>query len=362
MTIRIFNPDHDLALAANQERFTPPHAGRQLRNDLSFLPTLWSDDGDIVVVEDVDSAYSALQNIKKIKTPDVEFCTFDQLAHVDKQSGAFLHAIDAWGWDKSLRFQFQKSGVPERLLPSKEQIEEVRRLSNRCITTDLLIVVRKGLEERTCGESVYVSDKEIFDSILLKQKNIVAKAPWSSSGRGVRYFFDGKMTENACNWTVNTIRNQGGIMIEPIYNKVKDFGVEFVRYNDGTVRFLGLSLFETRGGAYTGSLLATEMAKREVISKFISLDLLDEIVCRLECNLASLLSPLGDLSMCLGVDMMIVAQKEGSGFLVNPCVEVNLRRTMGLVALDISSKINRQQGFMAISYDNKKYHLRMTNN
>ena len=53
MTIRIFNPDHDLALAANQERFTPPHAGRQLRNDLSFLPTLWSDDGDIVVVEDV---------------------------------------------------------------------------------------------------------------------------------------------------------------------------------------------------------------------------------------------------------------------------------------------------------------------
>lgn len=218
-----------------------------------LLPTLWSDDGDIVVVEDVDSAYSALQNIKKIKTPNVEFCTFNQLAHVDKQSGAFLHAIDAWGWDKSLRFQFQKSGVPERLLPSKEQIEEVRRLSNRCITTDLLIVVRKGLEEKTCGESVYVSDKEIFDSILLKQKNIVAKAPWSSSGRGVRYFFDGKMTENACNWTVNTIRNQGGIMIEPIYNKVKDFGVEFVRYNDGTVRFLGCPFLRLVAGHTRGA-------------------------------------------------------------------------------------------------------------
>lgn len=361
MTIRIFNPDHDLALAANQERFTPPHAGRQLRNDLSFLPALWSDDGDIVVVEDVDSAYSALQNIKKIKTPDVEFCTFGQLAHVDKQSGAFLHAVDAWGWDKSLRFQFRKSGVPERLLPSKEQIEEVRRLSNRRITTDLLVVLRKGIEEKTCGESVYVSDKEIFDSILLKQKNIVAKAPWSSSGRGVRYFFDGKTTENACNWTVNTIRNQGGIMIEPIYNKVKDFGTEFVRYSDGTVQFQGLSLFETRGGAYTGSLLTTEKAKREIISKFISLDLLDEIVRRLECNLASLLSPLGNLSTCLGVDMMIVAQKDGAGFLVNPCVEVNLRRTMGLVALDVSSKVNRQQSFMTISYDNKKYHLRITN-
>lgn len=361
MTIRIFNPDHDLALAANQERFTPPHAGRQLRNDLSFLPALWSDDGDIVVVEDVDSAYSALQNVKKVKTPDVEFCTFDQLAHVAQQSGAFLHAIDAWGWDKALRFQFRKSGVPERLLPTKEQIEEVRRLSNRRITTDMLFSLRDGLEGHTCGESTYVTDKEGFGVILLKQRNIVAKAPWSSSGRGVRYFFDGKATENACNWTANTIRNQGGIMVEPIYNKVKDFGAEFVRNFDGTVHFLGLSLFETRSGAYTGSLLAPEEAKREIISRFINLDLFDEILLRLERELSSVLAPLGNLSICLGVDMMIVAKKEDDGFLVNPCVEVNLRRTMGLVALDISSKINCRQGFMSVSYDNKKYHLRVTN-
>ncbi len=32
-------------------------------------------------------------------------------------------------------------------------------------------------------------------------------------------------------------------MLEPLYNKVKDFGMEFKREADGTIRYLGLSLF-----------------------------------------------------------------------------------------------------------------------
>ena len=32
--IHVFNPEHDIALAANQKRFTAPHAGRQMRADL----------------------------------------------------------------------------------------------------------------------------------------------------------------------------------------------------------------------------------------------------------------------------------------------------------------------------------------
>ena len=59
MTIRIFNPEHDIALASNMERFTAPHAGRQLRSDLCYLPALWSNDGDVVIVDDIDFAESA---------------------------------------------------------------------------------------------------------------------------------------------------------------------------------------------------------------------------------------------------------------------------------------------------------------
>ena len=38
MNIHVFNPEHDIALASNLANFTAPHAGRQLRADLGFLP------------------------------------------------------------------------------------------------------------------------------------------------------------------------------------------------------------------------------------------------------------------------------------------------------------------------------------
>ena len=44
MKLHVFNPEHDLALAANLSNFTAPHAGRKLRADLGCLPALWADE------------------------------------------------------------------------------------------------------------------------------------------------------------------------------------------------------------------------------------------------------------------------------------------------------------------------------
>ena len=48
MKLHIFNPEHDIALAADMERFTAPHAGRQMRASLGFLPAFWAEHGDLV--------------------------------------------------------------------------------------------------------------------------------------------------------------------------------------------------------------------------------------------------------------------------------------------------------------------------
>ena len=56
MKLHIFNPEHDIALAANQECFTAPHAGRRLRTDLGFIPAFWASEGDMVLVDDVEAA------------------------------------------------------------------------------------------------------------------------------------------------------------------------------------------------------------------------------------------------------------------------------------------------------------------
>ena len=56
MTLHIFNPEHDIALASGLSNFTAPHAGRQLRHDLGFLPALWAREGDVVMVDDAEQA------------------------------------------------------------------------------------------------------------------------------------------------------------------------------------------------------------------------------------------------------------------------------------------------------------------
>lgn len=365
MTIRIFNPEHDIALASGQERFTAPHAGRQLRSDLSFLPALWSEDGDVVVVDDIDAAGTLYAKCRSARKPTVEFCTFEQLPKLMEDVKDEEVHVEPWGWDAAIRFQFAKAGVEKSLLPDRKVIDEVRRLSNRKITVELLPELRRGIESDTCGEAVYIADYDDFTALLLKRKNLVVKAPWSSSGRGIRYFMEGTdaptTRDNANSWVRNVIAQQGGVMIEPLYAKVKDFALEFQSGDDGRIMYKGLSLFNTLKAAYTGNLLATENEKREIVSQYVKLNLLDDVIQRLENLLSACLKDITDSlpNICLGVDMMIVAKEDGEGFLLHPCVEVNLRRTMGHVALALSPANNENMSMMAVTYEGKKYRLKI---
>ena len=63
-TLYIFNPEHDLALAANLANFTSPHAGRKLRADLGFLSALWAGEDDYVLVENVEQAVKAYGRLR----------------------------------------------------------------------------------------------------------------------------------------------------------------------------------------------------------------------------------------------------------------------------------------------------------
>ena len=64
MKLHVFNPEHDIALAANLCQFTAPHAGRQLRSDLGHIPALWASDGDMVLVDDVAAALMAVRHLR----------------------------------------------------------------------------------------------------------------------------------------------------------------------------------------------------------------------------------------------------------------------------------------------------------
>ena len=318
-TLHIFNPGHDLALAADIDNFTPPHAARALRGSLDYIPALWAKDGDVVLVDYAPHARRAFtrvsQQVAKYRPwhePEVKFVEERDLHNIHVDS------IDPWGWDRSLSYSLRRRGVDERLLPDADTLRQVRDESHRRTAKQLLghVGISEAFECSTLND---------IHDLIYKYNKVVAKAPWSSSGRGIRFLND-TLDEHTLGWLRNTIAQQGSVMVEPLYNKVLDFGMEFQRCGDGTVAYMGLSLFQTINGAYTGNLLATEAVKREILSQYIDLADLDTFTTAACEYLGRQLTYVGPF----GIDMMAL---EGRRLAL---AEINLRRTMGHVALAIS--------------------------
>lgn len=364
MNVYIFNPEHDMALAANSAFWTAPHAGRQLRADLGWLPALWAEDGDVVVVDDVGAAVSATRKLK-VRHAAVEFLSLSEKRRIAEiQRDAECLVISPWGWDVSIVSQLSRAGFSPCLMPDDADLAKLREVSGRSTSARLLKHLR-DTDSRLAGESKVVESMAQLHGCLREWGRAVVKSPWSCSGRGVRYLFEEE--ENILRWTEKTMRQCGYITVEPFYTKIMDLGMEFTIGNRGEVRYDGLSLFSTSAGAYTGNVLATEAEKMEILNRYIDTETIvaaREAICRWMENEAG-----GCYKGPFGVDMMIVrggdnspagkASASDSTLRLHPCVEINLRRTMGHVALAISpDKPSRQQN-MHILYEANNYHLRI---
>lgn len=292
MTLHIFNPEHDMALASGERNYTPTLIVQRMARELAWLPTLWA---------------------------------ANALTINDNPVWKDITAVDPWGWDATLRHRLMMLGVPATSMPTEAYIEGVRRLSSRrTAVTALEQFMRSGVDG-LCGESHWVSE----ESDLPQTGARVLKAPWSSSGRGL-LFVDGEMTEAQRRWCHNIIVHQGGIAVERLCDKAMDWAMEYETDKEGEVRFVGLSLFTNNGnGAYAGNVLAPQADKMRAIG--IDDSRLQELIELHMAFLAKHIAPY--YAGPLGIDMLSCADGR-----INPCVEINLRRTMGHVALAIERR------------------------
>ncbi len=365
MRLHIFNPEHELAQAANLRNFTPPHAGRQLRSDLAFIPALWADEGDLVLVDDIDDARDKARHLSQDLADKVEFVTRLQLEHLLKAE--YVDAVHPWGWNLAVKGELERIGFPELALPTDDNINKVRTISGRQWAA---LHLQQGV---SCAQTV-----EEAKRLVIQRGKAVIKAPWSSSGRGVRYVAAADLQMGTPhtsfeNWVGNIIKQQGCVTIEPYYNKVKDFGMEF-EMRDGKMQYCGLSLFDTIKNAYSGNVLAPEDEKIKAMESYVSEEELrsvsEQVTSIIEKNLKDIYSG------PLGIDMMIAADNETAasqglpltsrGYRLVTCIELNLRRTMGHVALALTQHLansnqdfkSKRGGVMRVEYDGNKYHLR----
>lgn len=324
----IFNPEHDLALAYGKEGFTPPAAARNLRKGLGFLPAFWADDGDWVVVDDVEEAERQASRFSML--PQVNFCHWKQLGQIARSmDGEPL--FDPWGWNLSLRHALLRVGIDEGVLPSREQLEWVRAISHRRTTINLLETLVRSVPA-TIGKRKEAKEIGEVWRWMEPWGKCVVKAPWSSSGRGVR-LLDNNGEPGILKFVRNTIERQGSIIIEPFYNKVMDFAMEFILDGEKKATFVGLSVFHTNKGAYLGNVLAGEDEKWDILLRATKSDDVRSLVKALEKLLVEMC---GTYHGPIGVDMMVVEQEGGRR--VHPCVEVNVRRTMGMAAVSVAKR------------------------
>lgn len=121
------------------------------------------------------------------------------------------------------------------------------------------------------------------ENFIKERKQVILKAPWSGSGRGLWKVSSESWNTQLAGWASRIMKVQGVLMAEPIYDKVADFAMEFLMTEEGEFRFVGYSYFDTDvHGNYKANRLMSNAAIEEELSHFVSLELLWQVRSCLE--------------------------------------------------------------------------------
>jgi hypothetical protein len=342
--IRLFNPEHDLALANGDRHFIAPRNIREMAHDLA-----------------------GLMNVISPATADTSI--FSPLS-----SALPL----PWGWDLAAVEQFKKMGITAQELPTVEALAALRTRSER-ITAHHLLQQMLPLSEHLTGESYVCRSLDDIKAYATQHSHLLLKAPLSGSGKGLRHlnlnlndndnkndnYPTSRRSTSALtstlkkieSWADALIRRHGYLTAEPYYDKVQDFAMEFCA-TDRRCHFIGYSLFTTdTHGRYDSNLLLSDADIEARLFAYIPRSVLHDVCHYVETHADLIVPAEWDTSrfpITFGIDMMVVKNgrqftidnsqltikdseigNQNSEFKLHPCVEINLRCNMGIVAHEV---------------------------
>jgi hypothetical protein len=338
----LFNPDNDMALADGTANYMAPAIIRRMATDLALLPAWIADNEDAILAA---SAYNDtfLKEMNHLVGLPAQLVTPPELSAVSRE-----YAMSPWGWSLAVRERLLRDGADESSLPTIEEIAVRREMSHRSTAVEILRRLREKDDERLCGRSYLLSSVDECLRFRESHERCLLKAPLSSSGKGLNW-----CVNDVEGWCRQVIERQGSVIGEPVYDKVADFAMEFKADGKGLPSFIGYSLFRTsKSGAYTDNLLLSD----EEIERWLSDKVPSDSLNMVRHALPQLLKErIGRYEGYVGVDMMICRRETGEGFMLHPCVEVNLRCNMGVVANTIYKRYlsDGARGIFRIDYHPK---------
>ena len=282
--IYIFNPEHDLCIANGDENFVPP------RSAVGFAK------------ENMDLS---------------EF-----LKRPNKQH----RQIAPWGWNHSLKKRLINEGVDPSTLPSEEELQFIRTHSRREFALDVHSRL-SCVHPQVMGPDYRIAATSIgeIDAFISANGSAVLKSPLSGSGKGIRFVRE-RLSESDEGWCRRTLDKQGAVIVERRFEIIKECAMLFECHHEG-IDFIGYSLFESRNGAYSRNILASNEEIEDIIAGYIPRDTLTAIREGLTTILSDTL--VGHYEGFLGVDQ-IVCQADSPALV--PVSEINLRMTIGLIS------------------------------
>ena len=319
----IFNPDHDMALADNSYHYMPPVSIDKMAIDLALLPLWYSEVAGFVLAPSAYNMDFIFRN-KHLFNWSLELMTLCGAGDINDIN--FL----PWGWNKTLYHRLNAHGVNSTLLPDTEYIEKLRDFSHRKHAVSLLAELTHI--DHCCGQSLWIDSIGSCKEFILNHNQTILKAPLSGSGKGLKWC-DGEFSPSVENWCKRLLMHNDGIIVEPVYDKVLDFAMEFIIDGDFKIQFLGYSLFKTSPhGAYEGNVLDSDDNIEKLLLEYVPAS----AFCKIRDELMRLLpGEFKGYSGPVGVDMMICQSGQTSDYKIHPCVEINLRMNMGIVAHQI---------------------------
>ncbi|MDR1584777.1 MAG: hypothetical protein LBS07_01195 [Prevotellaceae bacterium] len=344
-----FNPGHEAAVLNASPYYMPPAHVAQMQRDLAFLPAWYASDGDYVLVE------QALPNdfrnyLNEIFGLNVRAVTGKDLPEITNQiNGCKVHL---WGVSpQSIRlFETLDEKFNLNLSIPRWKDSYAGYCHRRRAAEWLSILCRQlpGISSQLVPR-FYTSVESIEDALQKESGTaFLAKAPYSSSGRGLLWLPKGGLTRTERQILHGIIKKQKSVALEYVLRKTTDFAMEFTCENGFNSEFTGYSLFKTNSkGAYDGNIIASQSDIKQIINKQIGNELIEKVKNSLMELINIHLIPF--YTGYAGVDMMIYEQN--GNVALHPCVEINLRSNMGIIALNLQKHIaSGSQGYFKIEF------------
>lgn len=339
----LFNPGHEEALRApRHQAYTPPKVVRQMMYDLYELTYLLAERGDYVL------------RPRSIELSD--FCLYDyQGREVEPNSlGTTALELEMWALEPFVQELVLAWGRRCGLRLSYQIISETYyQLSHRS-TARLLLdhleayypiprwLFPRWLNGSEAPEEVRTWLSELEGEGVLPS-GVMLKRPFTSSGRGVMALPTRQVYQEAESLLGQARRGQG-ISLEPRLEVVGNYALLFyLSGGKATHRYISTFATDPKGGtAYTGNLLLPQDIQRNNLSSLLPQAVSwEQWLTGYRSFLETHIAP--HYSGWVGVDLFTYTDSQG-GLSLHPCVEINLRCTMGVLAARASEILGSAAG------------------